>query len=147
MVRERRLFAFDAGPWIHWSEQNESFLPDLTPMMDSLAEGGLVVITSVLSLVEVLTGCFRASDEVRSRRYLNLFDATEGVEVLDVDREIAIGAARLRSRYGLRTPDAIHIATAVAAGASAFVTTDRRLSVVREIEVRVLRPARPGRKG
>ena len=116
-------------------------------MMDSLAEGGLVVITSVLSLVEVLKGCFRASDEVRSRRYLNLFGATEGVEVLDVDREIAIGAARLRSRYGLRTPDAIHIATAVAAGASAFVTTDRRLSVVREIEVRVLRPARPRRKG
>jgi predicted nucleic acid-binding protein len=145
-VRERILFAFDSGPWIHWGEQNENFLTDLTPMMDSLAEGGLVVITSVLALIEVLTGTFRTRDEVRSRRYLKLFEATEGVEVLDVDREIAIAAARLRSRYGLRTPDAIHVATGVAAGASAFVTTGRRLSIIREIEVRVLRAAHPLRK-
>lgn len=146
-MKERLLFAFDSGPWIHWGEQSENFLADLTPMMDSLAEGNLVVISSVLALVEVLTGSFRSRNEVRSRRYLNLFEATEGVEVLDVDREIAIDAARLRARYGLRTPDAIHVATGVAAGASAFVTTDRRLSVVREIEVRVLRPAHPRRKG
>ncbi|HVE66591.1 MAG TPA: PIN domain-containing protein [Thermoanaerobaculia bacterium] len=145
-MKERLLFAFDSGPWIHWGEQNESFLPDLTPMMDSLAEGNLVVISSVLALVEVLTGSFRSRNEVRSRRFLNLFEATEGVEVLDVDREIGIAAARFRARYGLRTPDAIHVATGVAAGASAFVTTDRRLSVVREIEVRVLRPTHSRRR-
>jgi predicted nucleic acid-binding protein len=63
-----------------------------------------------------------------------------------VDRAIGEGAARLRARYGLRTPDAIHLATAVAARAEAFVTTDRRLARVRELEVRVLRPARASRK-
>jgi len=38
-------------------------------------------------------------------------------------------------------PDAIHLATAFAAEAAEFVTTDRRLARVKEIEVRVLRAA------
>lgn len=140
------VLAFDASPWIHWVEQNTRFAPAVSPLMEAVIAHQVAAITSVLTLVEVLTGSFRRGDEIRSRRYLNTFEETEGIEVLDVDHEIAIEAVRLRSRYGLRTPDAIHVATGVAAGASAFVTTDRRLSVVREIEVRVLRPVRPRRK-
>lgn len=60
---------------------------------------------------------------------------------LDSDIDIARRAAGLRARYGVRTADAIHLATALVAGASAFVTTDRRLARVKEIEVRVLRAA------
>jgi predicted nucleic acid-binding protein len=48
--------------------------------------------------------------------------------------------ARLRAANRLRTPEAIHLVTALEAGASAFVTTDRRLARVAEIPVRVLRP-------
>lgn len=143
----RLVLAFDASPWIHWVEQDSEFAPVVSPLMEAVIARLVAAITSVLTLVEVLTGSFRRGDEVRSRRYLNTFEETEGIEVLDVDREIAVGAARLRSRYGLRTPDAIHVATGVAAGASAFITMDRRLSAVREIEVRVLRPAHPRRKG
>jgi predicted nucleic acid-binding protein len=58
-----------------------------------------------------------------------------------VTLEVARHAARLRAAYGLRTPDAIHLATAVAAEAAEFVTTDRRLARVKEIEVRVLKAA------
>ena len=98
-------------------------------------------------MVEILTGVFARGDELRARRYRDLFDSTEGIAVLDVDRAVGEGAARLRARYGLRTPDAIHLATAVAARASAFVTTDRRLARVRELDVRVLHPTPAHRKG
>jgi predicted nucleic acid-binding protein len=139
--------AFDTAVWVHWVEQNQRFLPAVTPLVRDLAEGRIVVVTSVLAVVEILTGVFAKGDELRARRYRDLFDGTEGIAVLDVDRAIGEGAARLRARYGLRTPDAIHLATAVAARAEAFVTTDRRLARVRELEVRVLRPARASRKG
>ncbi len=137
--------AFDTPLWIHWVEQNRRFLPAVAPLVRDLSEGRIVVVTSILAVVEILTGVFAKGDELRARRYRDLFDNTEGIAVLDVDRAIGEGAARLRARYGLRTPDAIHLATAVAARASAFVTTDRRLARVRELDVRVLRPARTGR--
>ncbi len=142
--------AFDTPIWIHWAEQNRRFLPAVEPLVRGLAEGRVVVVTSILAIVEILTGVFARGDELRAHRYRDIFDNTEGVAVLDVDRAIAEGAARLRARYRLKTPDAIHLATALAARASAFVTTDRRLSRVRELDVRVLRPvtarARSGKK-
>lgn len=47
-------------------------------------------------------------------------------------------AARLRAKHGIRTPDAIHVATALATGATEFLTNDRGLSRVTEIRVLVL---------
>ena len=44
-------------------------------------------------------------------------------------------AADLRARFNLRTPDAIQVATAIIAGAQAFITNDARLKSVTEIPV------------
>jgi len=41
--------------------------------------------------------------------------------------EIADQAARIRAATNLQLPDAIHIATALVAGAEAFLTNDRQL--------------------
>ena len=40
---------------------------------------------------------------------------------------MAAQAAALRARHGLRTPDAIHCATAIHAGCDAFLTNDAKL--------------------
>lgn len=49
--------------------------------------------------------------------------------------EIADRAATLRVTYGLRTPDAIHLATAIAVHADCYVINDRKLKAVKEIPV------------
>jgi predicted nucleic acid-binding protein len=138
--------ALDTGPWILWIEQNPAFLPVVGPIFREIEEGRATAVTSVIAVLEVLTGAKRREDEVLVRRYESLFTESAGVVVLDVDMEIARRAAELRARYGVRTADAIHLATALAAGASAFVTTDRRLARVKEIEVRVLKAASKGSK-
>ena len=56
---------------------------------------------------------------------------------------IAERAAQLRAHHNLQTPDAIQVATALHAGASGFVTNDRRLSRVVELDVFVLDDALP----
>ena len=64
-----------------------------------------------------------------------------------VDIEAAAEAARLRSRYKLRTPDAILLAVAKGGGATAFLTNDRGFLKVREsIEIVVLDDLLKGRK-
>lgn len=140
------LLALDTGPWILWIEQNTGFLPAVTPVFREIEEGRATAVTSVIAVLEVLTGAMRRNDDVLVRRYESLFMESAGVVVLDVDGEIARRAAALRAKYGVRTADAIHLATAFAAGASAFVTTDRRLSRVKGIDIRVLRPAPKSRR-
>ena len=47
---------------------------------------------------------------------------------ISMDRQVALLAARIRADYlSLRGPDAIHLASALAAGAEFFITTDRRI--------------------
>jgi predicted nucleic acid-binding protein len=49
--------------------------------------------------------------------------------------EIADRAAQLRGKYKLGTPDAIHIATAIESGATAFITNDFNLPEMDEIQL------------
>jgi predicted nucleic acid-binding protein len=59
-----------------------------------------------------------------------------GLALLPVDGRTARIAAVLRGLYGLRTSDAVHLATAINSGADRFVTGNRRdFSRVREIEL------------
>lgn len=57
---------------------------------------------------------------------------------LDEALRIANQAARLRASYNLRLPDALQVATAVYAGCDAFLTNDRQLQRVQELQVIVL---------
>jgi predicted nucleic acid-binding protein len=142
---EKTLFALDTAVWIHWIEQDERFLPAVAPWFAALREERATAVTSVLALLETLTGAFRRGDDLLARRYEEILGRLSGVTVLPVTRSVARRAAQLRTFHGLATPDAIHVATAIEARAEKFVTTDRRLARVKEIPVRVLKPGAPTR--
>jgi predicted nucleic acid-binding protein len=47
--------------------------------------------------------------------------------VIPIDRSILVDAAHYRARLGIKLPDAIHVATAVAAGCEIFLSNDRKI--------------------
>jgi len=49
--------------------------------------------------------------------------------------EVAVEAARVRTAYRLRLPDAIQVAIAIRSGAAALVTHDRALRRVRGLRI------------
>jgi predicted nucleic acid-binding protein len=63
--------------------------------------------------------------------------------LIQVSESILEGATELRARYGFRSPDAIHLATAIDAGAAAFLTGDAQLARCGEIKVDVFSPVLP----
>jgi predicted nucleic acid-binding protein len=62
------------------------------------------------------------------------------LELLTVDAGTARLAAVLGARYGLRAADAVHLATAVNAGADRFITNNRSDFSTRITEVEVVHP-------
>jgi predicted nucleic acid-binding protein len=58
--------------------------------------------------------------------------------MMPVDVALARRAVVLRAQYGIHVPDALQVATALEAGATLFVSNDRRLSQVQEIPVLLL---------
>ena len=56
-------------------------------------------------------------------QYRELF-ASNAVRLLDASYQVLENTARLRAKTGLKTPDAIHAATALRAGCALFITND-----------------------
>lgn len=77
----------------------------------------------------------RNGQEELCRRYREIFQSFPNLAVLALETEIAEIASNLRARYSVRTPDAIHIATAIRAGAAAFISEDGRLNRVEELPI------------
>lgn len=87
---------------------------------------------TTVTIAEVLTGPFKArKDDLAWRCRMVL----ESWRVVPLNVDIAESAARFRAETGLRLPDAIQLASAVAIKAFALVTHDRDFSAVRWFQI------------
>jgi predicted nucleic acid-binding protein len=95
------------------------------------------LVTSRLTRLECRSKPLRAGDLVTLTQFDVFFAGVELV-LAEVSPAVVERATDLRARYNLKTPDAIHYATAVEVGATVFLTGDRVLSRCSEVPVEVL---------
>ncbi len=80
---------------------------------------------SPLVKCECLVGPIKRGDPVLHRGYIELFDRLVS---LAMPEPVYLQAAELRARFGLRTPDALHLACAQHHRCEALWTNDDRLA-------------------
>ena len=114
----------------------------LVPLWEASESGRLEILTSELAIVEVLTGPFKKADKQLIGVYDELINGTD-LQLVPIDREILQTAAKLRAQTSLRTPDAIHAATAISVDCSAFVTNDTGFRSVSSLPVIILKDSVP----
>lgn len=115
--------------------QHPRYVRATRAILDAWEAGSHHGVTSVLSLSEVLVRPFRDGDRTATEEYRRLLTAFPNLRLLDVNRGIAEAAARLRAAHALALPDAVQVATALAAGATGFVSNDPDFKRVPGIEV------------
>jgi predicted nucleic acid-binding protein len=128
------LTAFDADVLIYAAARGH---PLGTPVAALFADAGPepVGVGSVLLLAEVLTKPMR--DDPDSAETASLVSLISRVELRALDEPTAHLALARAVSYGLRAADAVHLATAVAAGADRFLTNNRKdfPPTITEIEI------------
>lgn len=62
------------------------------------------------------------------------------LELIPLTRPVIDLATELRAHYEFRTPDAIHLAAAIASGCDLFLTNDHHLARCTEVTVEVVAP-------
>lgn len=129
---------FDTAPIIYFVEANPQYNDLVTEVFQQVAVGYYNGFTSAISLTEVLIHPLRQGNTTLQQRYRDLLLNSENFHIIAIDAEIAERAADLRARYNLRTPDSLQIAAALSAYCEAFLTNDRGLSRVTELNVLVL---------
>ncbi|MDX2141680.1 MAG: type II toxin-antitoxin system VapC family toxin [Chloroflexota bacterium] len=132
------ILAVETSPFIYFIEKHPQYLNQTRAIFSYVSQGAVAVNTSVMTLTEVLTLPLAKNLQHYVTDYQAMLLNTNGITTISVNVAIARRAAELRARYGLRTPDALHLATAIETRCDAFLTNDHALTRVREITVLVL---------
>lgn len=99
--------------------------------------GGGILSTSRLSQLECRVLPLRRGQTELITRY-DIFFRCRSLNVVDVGGSVIDLATDLRVRYGLKTPDAIHVATAMECGADMILTGDRGLTRCKDIRIELV---------
>lgn len=103
----------------------------------ALIELQIETVLATVGLSEVLTGPARAGDVVGFELLADELREV-GLRLVPLDASIAGDAAWLRGRARFDLIDAIHVASARAAGATLFLTNDRGIPSLPQLEVAYL---------
>jgi predicted nucleic acid-binding protein len=117
----------DTAAFIYFIEAHPTYVPALRPLFDAVDREVLTIVTSAVTLLEVLVVPYRAGNQPLAQRYEALLTRGRGITLREIDRPLLRAAAQLRAVAGVRTPDALQLAAVLAEGCTTFVTNDRRL--------------------
>jgi predicted nucleic acid-binding protein len=108
------IYAVEDHP--QWGEQSKAAIthgPDTRSAISPLVK------------LECLVGPFKHGDQVLAERFRRAFD---NFDTLDMPEAAYLRASELRARFGLKTPDALHLACAQHHRCDALWTNDGRLN-------------------
>jgi predicted nucleic acid-binding protein len=126
----------DSVALIYFFERHPTYGALAREILERVVGGTLGAVITTLALSEVLVTEYRRSarDAQGLRREIV---SLPNLEVVPVTIPVADLAARLRAAHSLATPDAIHVATALTAGAEWVVSNDRRMKRIEAEPVRL----------
>ena len=131
------LIYLDASGLIYSVERIEPYHTLLEPMWQQTQDGNLTIVSSPVLVIEALVKPIRDGNTEIELPYRELF-ASNAVRLLDASYQVFEDAARLRAETGLKTPDALHAATAIRAGCTLFITNDTDFRRVQGLPIVVL---------
>jgi predicted nucleic acid-binding protein len=121
---DNAIVYIDTAIVIYTLEGNENYLPSLDPLWSRFESGDIELMTSELTLMEVLVHPLKTKNLQLVADYEE-FLTDSAIQLLPINRAILKSAAQIRSVKNIKTPDAIHASTAIQHSCTIFLRNDR----------------------
>ncbi len=131
-IANGKTVLLDTVVLIYFLENNPKFGRAARNQLERIESGSINGIISTLLFTELLVRPFSINDQQAVSGVVTRLSNFHNLTICDVDRQTGITAARLRAKFAIRTPDAIHAATALESGADGILTNDRQLRRLEE---------------
>jgi predicted nucleic acid-binding protein len=129
-----RKIALDSNVLIYLIETRGALAEAAASIVDAVAAGQFLAVMSTIGLVEILVGPARGGDAVAFEWTADALRDLP-IDVTGLDPSIAEDAAWIRGAAGIGLEEAVHLATARSSGATAFVTNDRRIRPIPQLDL------------
>jgi predicted nucleic acid-binding protein len=127
----------DTSVVIYTIEGNPDYYSLLQPLWYKFYAGEIQIISSELILIEVLVVPLRNGNTSLVADYEELLLSSQ-MQLMPVSQSILRQAANLRATTNLKTPDAIHAATALSISCNQFLTNDKGFRNVPSLPIVIL---------
>ncbi len=127
----------DTSPIIYSVEKHADYWQILVPFWQSLKADEIEVYTSELTLLETLVQPIKQNNQTLISAYDTLLTKTD-IKLQPINLEVLRESANLRAIQNLKTPDAIHAATAIASNCAYFVSNDNGFKRLTNFDVVIL---------
>lgn len=133
-----KIIGLDTSIFIYLLEEHPTYFLKCQSLLHAIESGNAQGVFSAIGLIEILTGPKQLKEYELAAKYRHLITSFPHITLIGLNERIIEIASDLRAMYGVKTPDAIHLATAIDSNASEFVTNDKSLKRVKEIRVTFL---------
>lgn len=133
-----KIIGIDTMIFIYHLEDHPDYSHATEKIFGAVEEGRYKGVTSVITLIEVLVKPKRDGNLLAIKDYKDLLLTFPNLKIFDLDMKIADITSDLRAKYGIKTPDAIQIATTIAGGSKSFITNDSSLKNIEEVRMILL---------
>lgn len=120
----------DANLFIYALENLQPWSSLANGIFRALEAGEFSAVTSELTIAECLVKPMKLGRNDLVQAYLGFMRDRPFLELVPIDRDILLEAARRRADSSLTLPDAIHVATSFQSGCDSFLSNDKRLATV-----------------
>lgn len=134
-LEEHSSLYLDAMIFVYLFEDYPQFGEEVSSIFESIEENENQGFTSKLTLSEILVQPYRLKAKPTVNRYLNFLYNFPHLELISINDSILLKTASLRAKSNLRTPDAIHVTSALEKGASGFITADQQIKPPSEVDL------------
>ncbi|OGO57126.1 MAG: hypothetical protein A2Z32_14470 [Chloroflexi bacterium RBG_16_69_14] len=124
----------DSNVLIYLLETQGRLADAAASIVDAIGAGTVEAVLATVGVMEILAGPARAGDAVIFEHIADVLRDLP-IRIVGLDRALAEDAAWIRGSLGIGLEDAIHLATARKAAATAFVTNDRRIRSIPRVDV------------
>ncbi|MBQ9239150.1 MAG: type II toxin-antitoxin system VapC family toxin [Treponema sp.] len=124
----------DTAPFIYLLEDNNRYSDKIRAMVSEYYMTGALFSTSMLTFTEYCVVPYRQNN-IEKIKSFEMFLTDADIFIVPLTKEIANFAAQLRAKYfGLKSMDALQLASAIQNKCDIFLTNDKQLKQVTEIE-------------
>lgn len=125
-LKGKRVY-FDTNPFIYFVEAHDIFYEAVKLIFQMVQDESIFAFTSEFTLTETLIKPYRDKDQGTIEAFEGLLIDSGYFYLLGATKETFLKAAQVGGETMMRTPDALHMTTALENNCDFFITNDKRI--------------------
>jgi predicted nucleic acid-binding protein len=128
----------DTAVFIYFLEANPLYVDKVEKFLENSINNNYELITSTVTIMEFCTKPYELGNTGLISQF-NDFLSILKITSISINEEIALEAAKLRGKYkSLKGMDSLQVASAIKGGCNKFISNDRKLKQITEINVELV---------